>query len=170
MKQTRYLVYNITRKPPKMCPKTGRDLRTTREKVGYSVKIGHNQIIVAGGRPKLVDKITEGMLALADPMYGCIRIEQCDDVMNALKQHTWPQQAASKVRAPVVAKEGAPRPGMSAQPKIVEMGQDKHDQRGGAEHEGAINPSGDPNFLVRAPAGNQHGRQIGKVGEASAAG
>lgn len=177
--QRRYLIHNVTRKPVPQ----GRDTRTTKERVGHAVGFRDSQdksrIVVAGGRPLLVDDVTPGMLALASPDPTThevhIRIEPIDDVMDALKRHTLPATRPTRQKleaAPVGAAQGsvvesaviedvAPPTTRRASldgARAVEMGQDGHAQRGGTEHEGAVNPSGDPNFLVRAPSGPQHGR------------
>jgi hypothetical protein len=170
-KKPKYLVYNVTRKPPRLCEKTGRDLRTLSEKVGHGVSFrdskGTSYIIVAGGQPRMIDELTPGIIALATGTAPSIRVKKIDDVMEALQDHTLASQAAPKPRA---FPSGAPELGVAALSKglATEMGKDTHEQRGGSEHEGAINPSGDPNFLVRAPAGAQHGRRSAKQKEAGA--
>lgn len=167
--QKRYLIYNATRMEPKFCPKTGEDLRTTRQRVGHAVSIRDRnddvKLIPAGGRPALVDEITPGMLALASPdEYGNvhIRIKEVDDVMEALKDHVMPAKAAPvrQQAFPGGVPPNSPTPApVARQAKAVEMGKDTHTQAGGSEHEGAINPDGNPNFLVRAKAGEHHGKR-----------
>lgn len=186
-KQKKYLIYNVTRQEPRYDNKSGKDMRTTRQRVGHAVafrdRYDHAHLVVAGGRPVLVDEVTPGMMALAtpDPVTGEVhlRIREIDDVMEALKEHTLPARAARpKAEASAlgtaqgsVVQEATPpsrRPSLEGN-TAVEMGKDQHAQRGGTEHEGAVNPSGDPNFLVRAPAGEQHGRRAARRNAASKA-
>lgn len=46
------------------------------------------------------------------------------------------------------------------------MGKDTHTQKGGAEHEGAVNPNGDPNFLAK-PSKNKRKRNRGASNESA---
>jgi hypothetical protein len=170
--QKKYLVYNETRKE---APKSGRDTRTTAQKVGHSLSFvdhtGVNRILVAGGRPVMVDKVPPGLFALAMPDENGdvhVRIREVDNIVEALKEHAAPvrqvpvRQKAFPEGVPPVGVNPRSQPVGERQAKAVEMGQDTHQQRGGSEHEGAVNPDGDPNFLVRAPSGNQHGRRSRK--------
>lgn len=168
-KQPKYLIYNTTRKPPRIV--NGKDQRSMSEKVGHGVtfrdKRGAPCIIVAGGQPRMVDELTPGLIALATGPDSCIKIKKIDDVMEALQDHALPQPVATA--KPKAFAEGVPPVGpTSSAGKAVEMGADTHAQRGGSEHEGAVNPSGDPNFLVRAPAGPQHSRRAAKKDAAAA--
>jgi hypothetical protein len=116
-----------------------------------SIRLGANeQIIVQPQRARLFDTLTEGMLRLRDG--GFINIEEIGDVSDVLKNHVAgtkkdvfaPDAAAS------VTKMDDTHPATDRLARSVAMGEDKHVQASGKEMEGAVNPDGDPNFLVKA--------------------
>lgn len=146
-----YKVINTTVKPPKLNPRTGQDLRPMTDKVGHNVKFITNdgkEVIVERHRPRIVDHINEGMLRLQRGKF--IRIEEIDDVTSVLKKHSF--QSNDKLLEPdeVVKEEIIAHPASEKrQAKAVAMGEDSYAQKGGKETEGAINPDGEPNFLVK---------------------
>lgn len=149
----KYKITNTTIKPPRPHPRTGKDMRPAVERVGHgvSIRLGENdQIIVQPQRARLFDTLTEGMLRLRDG--GFINIEEIGDVSDVLKNHV----AGTKkdVFAPDAAASAAildsTHPSTDRLARSVAMGEDRHVQASGKEMDGAINPDGDPNFLVKA--------------------
>jgi len=149
----RYKIVNTTVKKPRLHPKTGEDLRPTVEKVGHNVAFRsdtNERIEVERHRPRIVSHVNEGMLRLQRG--GFIRIEEIDDVTSVLQKHTLdgkkPDLLAPDENArldDIVAHPSAERVA-----RAVKMGEDDYKQKSGKETEGAINPDGDPNFVVRA--------------------
>lgn len=148
----KYKVTNTTIKDPRINPRTGKDMRSAVERVGHGVSIrlgAQEQVILQPHRARLFDNITEGMLRLRDGKL--IAIEEIGDVSDVLKNHV----AGTKkdVFAPdaaVTATLDNVHPSSDRKAKAVAMGEDGHVQASGKEVDGAVNPDGDPNFLVRA--------------------
>lgn len=154
---SKYKIINTTIKPPRPHPKTGDDLRTAVEKVGHNVKLRlgpTEEVIVERHRPRIIDKLDEGTLRAQRA--GFIRIEEVGDMTEIFKKHTLSAGAdATKelftpdVNAPQNV-DNAHRSKDRREAKVTEMGKDTHTQDSGKEEEGAVNPDGDPNFLVKA--------------------
>lgn len=180
--QKKYKIINTTIKPPRVCPKTKEDLRSTVERVGHGVSFRTDDgqhVVVPVNQPRLVSTLNEGILRLARGHF--IRIEEVDDVVTALKQHTLQPQSKSEAQAPVRSRRvGAEvqstessekvqdslfspdqdavansdivaHPASRRQARAVEMGKDDYRGGEGKEYEGATNPDGNPNFLVTVP-------------------
>lgn len=147
----RFRVTNTTVKKPKY-NKEGKDVRTVTEKVGHAVQWRDEKdalIQLYPSRSKIVDKILPSIQSLADGMY--VKIELIDSIGKVLAEHTQREsEARSKART-----EAKKKRKKSKKAKAVEMGKDGHGQGSGTEHEGATNPDGDPNFLVKAPRGGK---------------
>lgn len=145
----KYKITNTTVKEPKLHPRTNKDLRTATERVGHSVELrtdSGEQIIVTTTRPKVIDKLNEGIMRLQRGRF--IRIEEIGDITAELKKHT----VKGDIFAPdknVTARE-VQHPAADKNVTASEMGSEKQERKSGTEYEGAINPDGDPNFLVRA--------------------
>lgn len=152
---SKFKVTNTTIKKPRINPRTGKDVRSAGDRVGHGVSIRMNvneQIIIQPQRARLFDSLSEGMLRLRDG--GFISIEEIGDVSDVLKNHV----AGSK-KNDVFAPDSAYTEGVKLDDKhpladrkarAMPMGEDSYAQAGGREVEGAINPDGEPNFLVRA--------------------
>ena len=165
--QKKYKIINTTVKPPRP-DKNGKDARSNTERVGYAVSFrdkASNPIVITKDNPRIVDDLNEGLLRLARS--GDIRIEEIDDVVTALKKHVYTGKAVSeadklgsKAKRQVSTSQSLFAPDENVEDgsgvhvsharkaKAIEMGKDGHAQESGTEHEGAVNPDGDPNFLV----------------------
>jgi hypothetical protein len=153
------MVFNTTRKAPKVCPKTGRDLRSNEERVGYNIsfrdEMDTSQVVAPGQPPRFTSRIDQGLVNLVKS--GAIEIKKMNDITDAMDAH-------------VAAPARAPRPKATASPnvapatstgqmnlfdapdrsaRVTETGKENHAARGGREHESAVNPDGEPNFLVK---------------------
>lgn len=155
----KYKVINTTIKKPIINPKTGADMRPTINRVGHNVSFRLDtgeRVEVERHRPRIVPHVNEGMLRLQRG--GYIRIESIDDVTDILQKHTLDSKkpdlfkpddhVKSEGRNETVESEVAHS--SASKVKAVQMGEDTYAQRSGAEMEGAINPDGDPNFVVKA--------------------
>lgn len=146
-----YKVINTTVKPVKAHPRTGQDLRNATERVGHNVKFitdSGKEVIVERHRPRIVDSINEGLLRLQRG--GFVRIEQIEDVTEILKKHSFKSNEALLSPDPAVQELISAHPASTKRTaKAVAMGEDTHSQKSGSEMEGAVNPDGDPNFLVK---------------------
>jgi hypothetical protein len=143
----KYRITNTTVKPPRVGP-SGKDTRTTIERVGHFVQWRDEQdrmISFPVGSPKFVNKVDGGLMGLARG--GYIKIEKIGDVTEVLEEHAYP------VRPKAAPAKTAKRA------SAVQMGLDTHESKGGAEYEGAVNPDGDPNFLVTAGAAGKRKRR-----------
>ena len=181
-KSKKYLIENTTVKPPRVDPKTGRDARSQTEVNGHVVSFRDNNdkphLLHPSRPPAIVSELNEGIISLARG--GFVRIKEIDDVVQALKAHTLHNEpvaarpvTAKKAQSELPAQTEAPQSDEDAAPqegeeessrrvRAVEMGQDDYAQRNGAEMDGAVNPDGDPNFLVRAPRGGQGRKRRGQ--------
>jgi len=153
----RYMVFNTTRKPPKICPKTGVDLRSNEERVGFNIsfrdEMDTSQVVAPGQPARFTSRIDQGLINLKKA--GAIDIKKMNDITDAMDAH-------------VAAPARAPRPKATANPndapatgqtnlfdapdrsaRTTETGKEDHTARGGREHESAVNPDGEPNFLVK---------------------
>jgi len=146
----KYKITNTTVKAPKLHPKTGADLRSAVERVGHGITIRPNNnehIIIQTNRSRIFDHVNEGMLRLQRGKF--IRIEEIEDVSEVLKNHT----LGNKDDARAAVRGSSEDVHAAVENRIArasEMGNDSHEQRGGKETEEAINPDGEPNFVVRA--------------------
>lgn len=154
----KFKVINTTIKKPITHPKTGADLRSAVQRVGHNVSFRLDtgeRVEVERHRPRIVSHINEGMLSLQ--RRGYLRIEAIDDVTDILQKHTFDSKKPDLFKPDDnVKSEGeteavkAPAQEEAFKAKAVQMGEDDYKQRSGAEMEGAINPDGDPNFVVKA--------------------
>jgi len=151
---SKYKIINTTIKPPRPNPRTGEDMRPAVEKVGHNVKLRMGpteEIMVERHRPRIINSLDEGILRAQRA--GFIRIEEIENVNEVLKKHTLSSEDKSEVL--FSADEHAGIADLHATTsrrgaKAVEMGKDTYAQNAGTESSEAINPDGDPNFLVRA--------------------
>lgn len=151
MQGKKYKIINDTIKPPKMSP-GGSDSRRAIERIGHMVSFvdgeGRHRVLGPTGQTScIVDKLTEPMMRHARARR--VRIEEIDDVVTALKQHAMAPEAARAVVAEA--------PAVETVEKVFagEMGDPTRESVGGTETPEAVNPDGDPNFLVRAPRGGE---------------
>lgn len=149
MEMRRFKVVNTTVKPKRICPKTGRDLRETVEKVGHAVQFRDNKdsiVSVPVSRSRIIDEkdVTSQLLNLRRG--GFVHIEVIEDIVEELKKYSI-QKAADKH----ALRHNGERP---IRARAIEMGKDDHSQKGGSEHEDAVNPDGNPDFVAQAPAIN----------------
>ena len=157
MLSPKYKITNITVKPKRIDPVTGLDTRTVGERVGHFVQFKDKtgrMILVNQSHPKIVDEIDGGIIALQRK--GLIKIDQIQDVITELKQHT-SDTSEKQDREAVAATQRA----LAKKATAIEMGLDNHGEGkvGGNEYEGATNPDGNPNFLVTAPRGGKKRQQ-----------
>ena len=119
----------------------GNDTRKSMDKIGHPVmfKDGKNPIVIHAGQMKLITEMNTGIMALQRG--GYVRIEKIEDMADALKDHVYKPE--TKVVPQMVG-------------KAVEMGHDDYNQKSGQEYEGAVNPDGDPNFIVKAKRDNKN--------------
>ena len=162
--QKRWKVTNITVRQPRVDPTTKQDLRTAIERVGYNVSWKEekdpNCTVLGPSQLRIVSRVTDGMIALAND--GLLKIEEFGDIGDVLQTHASTgkrvQRRGVKGQAAPMFAEQEPSALQAAGPRgrrearAAEMGQDNYAQKGGVEHEGAMNPSGDPNFVARAPS------------------
>lgn len=146
----KFKVTNSTVKPVKLCPKTGKDLRKNIEKVGHAVqfRIGADEKTAQikrlfQGQSTLVDNVDPGLLNLQRGNF--VKIEAIKDIAAALREHALKGAETHGVRKRAAEAERD----NARKARVVEMGKDTHDQKSGAEHEDAVNPDGDPNFLAQ---------------------
>lgn len=148
-KPERFKITNTTVKPIRK-GKNGEDLRTMTEKVGHSVQFRdeHDRaVILTQGRSAIINSLLPGIMELQRG--GFVTIEPITDIAAALKEHSLQaeQERAAKRQAAEAKKAD---PNVTRKARAVEMGKDTHEQRGGSEHEDAVNPDGNPNFLAKA--------------------
>ncbi|NDC22588.1 MAG: hypothetical protein EBZ49_00435 [Proteobacteria bacterium] len=133
----KYRIINTTVKPVRL-DANGKDTRKTIERVGHGVQWRDEQdrvINLQANKQYFVNRIDGGLLGLARA--GLIKIEKVDDVTDVLSEHVYQPKT---VVAQATAKKAT----------AVQMGLDDHAEASGKEYEGAVNPDGDPNFLVTA--------------------
>lgn len=133
---TRYKITNTTVKQPRL-NKLGIDTRKAVEKVGHMVKFteGDNERILPPGRTVIVTRLDAGLISLEHG--GFVKIEKIANSVNALRNNVYDENVARKSRTKL------------SKANIVEMGKDGHKGNSGSEYEDAVNPDGDPNFLVK---------------------
>lgn len=144
-RKERYKVTNTTVKAPRMV--NGVDTRDIGEKVGHSVMFRdeHDRTtILTQGRSVIVNDLLPGLAEMQRG--GFIKIEPITDIAAALKEHSLQaeEERLAKKKAAEV-KRADPR-----KARAVEMGKDTYAQKGGSEHDDAVNPTGNPNFLAKA--------------------
>lgn len=147
--EKKYKVTNTTVKPPNA---SGKDLRDWTAKQGHGVQFRSPQndvVKVYPGKPRITDYVNEGMSRLQRG--GFIRIDPINGVEEVLRLHahnkddrtSHPASAEEKAFRDSSHESATERPRVSA----VEMGQDTTVARG-EDH--AVNPDGNPNFVVTA--------------------
>jgi hypothetical protein len=151
MNKQQYKVTNITVRPPKIDPETKKDTRSATDRVGHPVafKDGAERITLGPNRPVIVNEINEGLRRLASGSRPYVKIEPIENIMTALKDHTLGSKGRMELNQDRLFEDSDIR--INRRAKAVEMGKDSHDQKSTSEYEGAVNPDGDPNFLVKAP-------------------
>jgi hypothetical protein len=173
----RYLIHNATIKTPRVDPKTGLDHRSLLEVNGHAVEFrtkdrDQPHLLMPNQNPVILSELNEGIINLVRG--GYLRLEEVDDIVSALKVHSLGNNQTSKGAAAAAAAAqtggqsalfneataaaGASKYETPKYTRAVEMGRDDYGQKSGSELEGAINPDGNPNFLVRAKT-NPKGRQ-----------
>lgn len=145
----------------------GKDIRSATEKVGHPVKFfsdveNKREIILYQGRMTLLESISPGILNLQRG--GFIKIDQIKDISVALKEHALQETAVMHAKKKYVGESKD----ANRKARATEMGKDTHAQKGGAEHEDAVNPDGDPNFLAKAESDKTR-RQKKKVTDGTSA-
>lgn len=153
-KAKRYMVTNNTIKPKRVDLENGRDMRTTEEKVGCFVSFtgDSNRSVMLAAHPDhpshfaIVSDVNDGMLRLE--RMGHVKIEEIDDITQVFKKHTVIDPLPPVTEEPRLKRD-------ENRVRATEMGQDTYQQKGGVEHEAAVNPDGDPNFVVRASRGRK---------------
>lgn len=142
----KYKVTNTTVKPARLVD--GKDLRPAVERKGHAVSFRDEKntpIMLQAGQSTIVSNLDSGLLGLQRG--GFVKIEKIEDITTALQEHAYKptnHQHNANVR----------------KAKTAQMGVENYKQNGGSEHEGAVNPDGDPNFLVKAsPKGSRKPRQ-----------
>lgn len=145
-----YLIKNTTVKPVRLDPVTKKDTRSVVEKFGHAVqwRDSHDKVVTLGvSHPgEITTDIGPGLLGLMRD--GYVSITQINDIGEVLALHA---KSGKRTQRRGVKKD-APVESLDRSAKAVEMGTDDYKQPSGNEYEGAVNPSGDPNFLVRAPS------------------
>lgn len=171
MDQKRYMVHNTTRKAARIDPKTGQDVRSVRDKVGHNISFRNEDdmsTVVTPGKFAITARINEGLMNLQRS--GDCAIKEIKDITEAMAAHALTPEQNSRATRPTAgpapqtpadvasqrtlfpedsnkSEHGVSRERQPA--KAVAMGEDKHEQRGGREHGEAVNPDGEPNFLVK---------------------
>ena len=141
----KYKVTNITVKPVRK-DASGKDTRKAIERIGHPIQTRDERdrlVLIMPGRFKIVNELTQGLITLES--WGDAKIEPISDITQALKDHRFQKEQINEERARVAAASLK----TESQAKAIEMGKDSHEQRSGSEVEGAVNPDGDPNFLVK---------------------
>lgn len=147
----RFKLINTTVKPPKIHPKTGQDLRIMVEKVGHDLEVildNNVPIRVERHRPRIVDHVNEGMYRLQRG--GFMRIEVVEDVTAMLKPHVIDGSRDSILKPDENIKYAEPTHPAAEDRKarVAQMGEEAKESLG--KNEGAVNPDGEPNFVVTA--------------------
>jgi hypothetical protein len=134
----KFKVTNTTVKPQRIDPATKSDQRSALEKRGHAVQFrdeSDRPIMLQAGQSTIVSRLDAGLLGLQRG--GFINIEKIDNIADALKQHSY--QPSNHQKNAEIRKA-----------KANQMGMENYKTAGGSEYEGAVNPDGDPNFLVKA--------------------
>lgn len=150
--QKRYKVINTTIKAARL-NEQGRDTRTASERVGHAVGIrldNGKTVMVTPTRPAMLPFINESILRRARE--GMLEIQQISGIEDALKEHTLSvkkpaPRAAEQETAETVLSNMEKAPTVHAQ----QMGFDVPPYGASKEYDGATNPDGEPNFVVKAP-------------------
>lgn len=136
----KYKVTNTTIKPL-VTDEKGRDVRKPSERRGHSVSFSDKAgktILLQAGRFAVVEELDHALMKFEED--GLVKIEPIKDMGSVLEAF----RAQGKQTA-TIEKTEAPRV------RMTEMGDAPIYAKGGNEYEGAINPDGEPNFVVRAP-------------------
>lgn len=136
MTTEKFKITNTTVKSPKLT--NGQDLRSATEKRGHAVSFRderNNPVMLQAGQSTIVSNVDGGLLGLQRG--GFIKIEKLKDITSALEEHAY--KPTAHLHNQNVRKARA-----------AQMGIENKSLKGGKEHEGAVNPDGDPNFLVTA--------------------
>lgn len=139
MAAKRYKVTNTTRK---VRPVEGPDSRTNLQKNGYRLSLknenGDSAVLVPGGKPVITNHLDQRLIELHS--LGDILIEEFGDLAKELEAFTL---------APDRPTRAALNP-LENNSRVSLTGHENHSpQSSGREMEGAVNPDGDPNFLVK---------------------
>lgn len=169
-------VINTTVKKPRIL--NGKDMRSAAERKGFGVTFS----LKDGSRPRLnpgrsliIEPTDPGLLKLEGA--GYVRIERGDigDQLGALSLNPSKVPAAKVVKKEVAPVEGgmvenkvveeAPvveETEEKSEPRlahVVEMGKDEHKGRDFLNDEDAVDPDGQPNFVVQAPSAETRKRR-----------
>lgn len=154
MQQTqKFKITNTTVKSPKIVE--GQDTRSATEKRGHAVSFRderNNPVMLQAGQSTIISNVDGGILGLQRG--GFVKIESIKDITSALKEHAY--KPTAHVHNQSIRKA-----------KATQMGLEDKTLKGGSEHEGAINPDGDPNFLVKATRKTQTRQKRGSRVSAS---
>lgn len=167
----RFKLVNTTVKPPRLHPKTGADLRPAVERVGHDVEVildNGSPLRVEKHRPRIVDHLNEGMYRMQRG--GFIRIEEIEDVTAILKKHTMDHKDSMlKPDENVKYEELAHQTVENKTAKAVLMGATSSEdaKKLDSKSEGAVNPDGEPNFVVTAPRDMKVTKKVKPVREES---
>jgi hypothetical protein len=141
MTAQKFKITNTTVKPQKVV--NGQDVRSATERRGHAVSFRderNNPVMLQAGQSTIISNVDGGLLGLQRG--GFVKIEPLKDITSALEEHAY--KPTTHVHNQKVRKA-----------KAAQMGLESKDLKGGSEHEGAVNPDGDPNFLVKAPKKSQ---------------
>ena len=135
----KYMITNTTVKPVRR-DASGKDVRTALERVGHPVQFrdeNDRTVALLAGQRHLITKMDGGILGLQRG--GFVKIEPVKDIAEALAQHAYTGPTRSRVERK-----------SSAVPMGTAASQDD---------EGAVNPDGEPNFVVTAKRGGTRKRK-----------
>lgn len=160
LNEKRYLLSNITVKAPRINPQTGKDERTAIERGGHAISYRDAQdrvmLIQPNSTPHIVSDLNEGILRMHhEGLMGVKEVKDFSEIL-AMRQaagERTERRGVKKPQTPAFREEA--KPAGRRQARAVEMGQDSSRQRQEAdasESQGAVNPDGEPNFVVRAPS------------------
>jgi len=162
--QKKFKIVNTTVKAVRKDPVTGNDTRSASERVGHPVSFLNDKgeiVMVTQSQPRIIEALNEGVLHLSRG--GYIRIEEIDDVVTVLKNHVDNTSRNTDLFAPDQAAQASQPTAKNEDrtAKAKEMGLDNYAQASGKEMDGAVNPDGDPNFLVTAPRTPKKKERVG---------
>lgn len=150
----KYEITNTTIKAPRIDPKTKKDARSVLERVGHAVSLRENEstrpIPLYQNRRTIVPTVTEAMLRLKNG--GMISIKPIEDITTALKDHTIggdSRRLGQEVRNEIM-NSGHSEDVAIKKASVVEMGKDTYSDSKSMDNSDAVNPSGEPNFVVKA--------------------
>ena len=154
-----FKITNTTIKPKRLDPTTGADLRRVHERVGHGVSYrddSNNSITLPpDGKPRFLSKRNPGIDRLAAE--GLISVEEVDDITTSMRAHVMSgavagASAAATTTTTTTAATTDTTTTAAAAVRAVEMGESSEDALAAAanEYEGARNPDGEPNFVVKA--------------------